>query len=370
MNEPNGRPARILVADDTPENLQLLESLLRAEGYQVLALPNGDMALRAAAKETPDLILLDILMPGLNGYEVCQRLKADAALREIPVMFLSALGEPLDKVRAFEAGGLDYMTKPFQMEEVQARVRTHLELSRQRRELQASNEQLRKLERLRDSLTHMIIHDLRSPLTVVELNLELLRDLLPPGDAGSLETLDTAHVHVQRLAEMIAQLLDVDRLEAGRMPLQLSPGDVLAAVRATRTSLVGLTGPREVVIGTDGPVHAWFDPELLGRVLANLYLNACKFTPERAEIRLDVTGESGLVRVAITDRGPVIPEEYREKIFEKFGQVEARKGPASFGIGLAFCRLALHAQGGRIGVSSRPGEGNTFWFTLPTEPRR
>jgi two-component system sensor histidine kinase/response regulator len=133
MNASATPAPRILVVDDTPENLELLESYLRSQGYQVFALPNGDMALRAATKDHPDLILLDIVMPGLDGYQVCERLKADPATREIPVVFLSALDELGDKVRAFEVGGVDYLTKPLRMEEVRARVRTHLELSRQKR---------------------------------------------------------------------------------------------------------------------------------------------------------------------------------------------------------------------------------------------
>ena len=135
-------PKTILIVDDTPENLRVLLELLKQQGYKARAVPNGRLALQAAANEPPDLILLDIMMPEMDGYEVCRRLKQDDKLREIPVIFLSALGETLDKVRAFDVGGVDYVTKPFQIEEVRARVEIHLRLRRLQVQLEAHNRQL------------------------------------------------------------------------------------------------------------------------------------------------------------------------------------------------------------------------------------
>ena len=132
MSDKSSDAERIMVVDDTPENLTLLNDMLQNRGYEVFALPNGEMALKAAAKNPPDLILLDINMPGLNGYEVCKRLKADEHLAEIPVIFLSAYNETEHKITAFQAGGVDYITKPFQSEEVEARVRIHLKLRQPR----------------------------------------------------------------------------------------------------------------------------------------------------------------------------------------------------------------------------------------------
>ena len=166
----------VIVVDDTPANLQLLTGMLKERGYKVRPVPSGKLALQAAKNDPPDLILLDIMMPEMDGYEVCERLKADEKLREIPVIFISALNETMDKVRAFGVGGVDYVTKPFQFEEVDARVRTHLELQRQRRKLKENYEQLRRLEELRDNLVHMIVHDLRNPLTGISGFLDLALD--------------------------------------------------------------------------------------------------------------------------------------------------------------------------------------------------
>jgi CheY-like chemotaxis protein len=181
-----------MIVDDAPQNLQLLETMLESQGCQVFAMPSGEMALKALARDQPHLILLDVLMPGLDGYEVCARLKADPQFKEIPVLFLSALSEPGNKVRAFQAGGVDYITKPFQLAEVEARVRCQLELLQQRRQLQASHRRLQELERLRDGLFHMVVHDMRSPLTTFSMALNLLGQILPKSDSEVAECLETA----------------------------------------------------------------------------------------------------------------------------------------------------------------------------------
>ncbi|MBL9138022.1 MAG: hybrid sensor histidine kinase/response regulator [Verrucomicrobiales bacterium] len=365
MNPPTVPTPRIMIVDDTAENLQLLEAFLRNLQYQVFALPSGEMALRAAAKEKPDLILLDIVMPGLSGYEVCQRLKADPVLAEIPIIFLSALDEAWDKVRAFEVGGVDYVTKPIQVEEVRMRILTHLELSRQRNELRAHVEKLQELERLREDLTHMIIHDLRSPLAVVELNLELIKSVLDTRDPEILEPLADATSHARRLAEMISQLLDVGRLESGRMPLTFAECDLLDVVQSVQKSVAGLGGGRPINLTQSGSTTSQCDSELVSRVLGNLLINAFKFTPEGGTVDLSVEGSEDAVRVRVSDRGKGVPAELQRAIFEKFGQASRRAGRPGFGVGLAFCRLAIEAHGGQIGVQSEVGKGSTFWFSIP-----
>ena len=167
---PNDIAADILVVDDTPANLQVFSGMLKDRGYKVRPAPDGRVALRAAKDLPPDMVLLDINMPGINGYEVCAQLKRDERMRDVPVIFISALNDTLDKVLAFGVGGVDYITKPFQFEEVEARVAVHLKLRRLQRELEArirelhkTNEELRRLQDLRDNLTHMIVHVLRSP---------------------------------------------------------------------------------------------------------------------------------------------------------------------------------------------------------------
>ena len=365
MTEPLVETPRIMIVDDTPQNLELLEAMLGEQGYEVFALPDGKMALQAAVRDQPHLILLDILMPGMDGYEVCTRLKADPRLKEIPVIFLSALNEPWDKVRAFRVGGVDYIPKPFQLEEVAARVRTHVEMSRQQRALQASYEKLREAEDLRDSLVHMVVHDLRSPLASIRMVLGSLPGFLPPGDAGLAGMISAAEFSAISMSEMVTQLLDISRFEAGQMPLSRSAGDLAVQVRSAMETLGAQVEQRRLRFAPAETVVAHYDAGIILRVLGNLLGNAVKFTRRDGEISVELAREAGQARVTVADNGSGILPEFHQKIFTKFGQVESRKRGLGTGLGLAFCKLAVEAHGGEIGIESVPGQGSRFWFTLP-----
>ena len=365
-HETANSPASILVVDDTPANLQLLSGMLKERGYRVRPAPSGELALRGAQAVPPDLILLDVTMPGMDGYEVCARLKAEERLCDIPVLFISALTEPMDKVRAFQAGGVDYVTKPFNIEEVDARVRTHLELRRQKRELAANLVRLRELERLRDSLTHMIAHDMKSPLLVIGMAFEFLAPLIKKSDEGTVSVVRDAQVGLAMVLEMIAQMLDVSRMEAGALKLKSARGDMAETVRQAVEAQRVLAGRRRVTVFVAGAMVAEFDHELVRRVVGNLVGNAFKFTTTDGEIRVSVQKGNGEIRVEVADNGRGIASEHHQRIFEKFGQVE-EKGASRIGtgLGLTFSRMVIEAHGGTIGVESVVGTGSTFWFTLP-----
>ena len=359
----------IIVVDDTPANLHLLTGMLKERGYKVRPVANGKFALQTAKHDPPDLILLDIIMPEMNGYEVCECLKADEQLSGIPVIFISALNETMDKVKAFKVGGVDYVTKPFQFEEVQARVATHLELRRQKRLLQESNEQLRKLEELRDNLVHMVVHDMRTPLTAIYGFLRTLETLEGESlsDQGR-EFVQTALASTEDLVEMVSSLLDVSKMEAGEMKLNPTQCELLTIAREALARVEPLKGDRQLMLsGADKPVTVMADAEVIARVFQNLLGNALKFTPDDGRVTVSIEPGADAVRVLVQDTGPGIPPEYRERIFEKFGQVEnpAHEQRHSTGIGLTFCKLAVEAHGGQIGVDSEEGRGSTFWFTLP-----
>jgi len=343
----------ILIVDDTPANLLLLVKMLVERGYRTRTVHSGKLALQAARTEAPGLILLDIIMPEMNGYEVCAQLKADAALKDIPVIFISALHETIDKVKAFRVGAVDYVTKPFQFEEVYARVQTHL--------------RLRRLEQLRDDLTQMVVHDLRNPLTVICGFLEILEF----HEARKLSANTRALVMVARrsaedLLNMIGSILDVSKLGAGEMKLQREPCDLVALVRAVLATTQPLPDQRTVTLDApEPPVNITADAALIRRVLQNLLGNALKHTPEGGAVRIAVTRSGSEIRIAITDSGPGIAPEFHQRIFEKFGQVEDRKHRQGTGLGLTFCKLAVEAHGGHIGVESEVGQGSTFWLALP-----
>lgn len=370
-------PPTILVVDDTPSNLQLLESLLQGEGFRVLEFLDGKAALEAARKTSPDLVLLDIMMPSIGGFEVCRQLKSDESLRHIPVLFMSALDDTDNKVRAFAEGGVDYITKPIQEEEVLARVRTHLQIGRQQREIHRQREMYREqyealqaLEAQRDQLIHMIVHDMRAPLTGVIGYAEMLATGLRKAENVAFAERAERLVHAsQTLRDMITMLLDINRLETDAFPFHPAPTDLGTVIREAVQNLGALT--HETRLEADlpsSPIEVHCDGGVVSRVLQNLLVNAIKHTGAGGAVCIGLAASPAEVRISITDTGEGIPAEYHGRIFDKFGQVDARKaGQAhSSGLGLTFCKLAVEAQGGCIGVESTPGEGSTFWFTLPT----
>ena len=346
--------SNILVVDDTPANLLLLARMLTERGYKTQTVLSGKLALQAARAEPPDLILLDIAMPEMNGYEVCQQLKADAALKEIPVIFISALSETIDKVRAFRAGGVDYVTKPFQFEEVYARVQTHL--------------QLHRLEKLRDDLTHMVVHDLRNPLSVIFGFLDILNHEISKLSTRTRAFLPLARFCAEDLLNMISSILDVSKMGAGEMKLQRETCDLNALLRAVVATTQPL-GNRTVTVCVQEPAQTvTVDVGLIRRVIQNLISNALRYTPADGNVRVAVSASASEVRIAVTDAGPGIAPEDHQRIFEKFGQVGDPSNRVGTGLGLTFCKLAVEAHGGRIGVESEEGKGSTFWLVLPRGP--
>jgi signal transduction histidine kinase len=373
--EVHQRTPDILVVDDTPDNLQLLTGMLKERGYRVRPVPSGKLAIQAVQNQKPDLILLDIKMPEMSGYEVCRRLKADEALKEIPVLFISAMDETIDKTKAFAAGGVDYVTKPFQFEEVNARVQTHLklrrlqiELERQNLQLQENCDQLRKLEELRDNLTHMIVHDMGSPLTSIILDLEAHKlQVAAKLNEAEMKPVEGAAISAKRLVEMVRSLLDISRMESGKMPIQLKECDLTGLTCEVMESLKNLKQDCQLEVAQQDPVMVRCDRELMRRVLTNIGANSVKFVCTNGKVKFDIQRDDAWIKVLISDNGPGIPREYHEKIFEKFGQVEMRQQRKMYstGLGLTFCKLAVEAHGGKIGVESEVDKGSTFWFTLP-----
>ena len=369
---PPARKDTILIVDDTAANAKVLLAAL-GDTYEVSVISDGATALAAMPTVEPDLILLDIMMPGMDGYKVCAQLQANPDTRDIPVIFLTALSEAGDEEKGLNLGAVDYITKPFNPTLVRARVRNHLalrhtriEVVRQRNQVEGAYQKLRKLERQRDDMVHMIVHDLRSPLAVIMCFLDLLSMEKVAPDIEKL--LCSAQQTTQALSGMISTLLDVSRLETGQMPLHCEASDVGQLTHLALDHLGRLASGRRVSAHLpNSPIRANCDPTLTGRILQNLLDNALKFTPKQGSIQITIVAEESCVRLSIADTGPGIPAEYHEKVFQKFGQVETRKAGerASTGLGLTFCRLAAEAQGGSIQLESEPGHGSTFHLRLP-----
>jgi signal transduction histidine kinase len=371
MDESPRRPnASVLVVDDTPANLQMLTDMLRARGYRARPVPNGKLAIQAAKADPPDLILLDINMPMMDGFAVCVELKHDTQLASIPVIFISAYGETLDKIRAFSVGGVDYITKPFQIEEVEARVATHLELRFKQHTLEEAMRRQRELENMRDSLVHMIVHDLRAPLTAVFNYLDLVREqevgLISP---EGVENLDLAMKATRWMVQMVTMILDTSKFESGQMRLHVEPCDVVEVLTNAIDGVRSLAAECNLFFDPE-PVHATLDPTIVSRILQNLLSNAIKLTPSGGNVRVSLRNKGDFLHIYVEDEGPGIAPEHHPLVFEKYAQLNAgiRQSIASSGLGLYFCKLAVQAHGGEIGVDSDLGRGSTFWFSLPLRP--
>jgi signal transduction histidine kinase len=354
-----------MLVDDGITNLELLKAVLRSQDYDLRAFMNGASALAAAEQEPPDLILLDISMPEMSGYEVCERLKANPLLAGIPVIFSSSLSATSDKVAAFDCGGVDYITKPIQPGEVKARVRAQLQLFQHQRNLSQKLERIRKLEEMRDSLTHMIAHDMRSPIGSIAMALELLQHQLPAPDERARRTLEILEQNTDILIRMVDQMLDISRMESGRMPLVRARYHLADQIQQAIQSLAPIEAPGRVVVREAQRLEVVADREVIHRVVVNLVENALKYSRAGQQVTLAVTARGERVRVAVTDQSEGISDADRERIFEKFVQLEGPRRKAGSGLGLAFCKLAVEAHGGVIGVDSEPGQGSTFWFELP-----
>lgn len=359
----------ILIVDDTVENLRVLSAMLSEHGYEVRPVTSGRLALQAIERDAPDLILLDINMPHMSGFEVCAELQARPELKDIPVIFLTALSDVADKVKAFGVGGRDYITKPFQLEEVHARVKTHVALRRAGLELSRSFERLAALEKLRDDLVHMVVHDMRSPLAVLAGHLQLLRDsALERLDEEEAEDLNGAERATDVLRRMANELLDVSRLEEGQLPLRREEHDLAALVVTVVNDLGSVARERAIQLELPAVATTLCDASLIHRVLENLLGNAIKHTADGENLRVSVAADAQRVRVEVADSGPGVPAEARQRIFEKFATLGATSTTQhSAGLGLAFCKLAVEAHGGAIGVEPRLPRGSIFWFELPLQ---
>lgn len=359
---------RVLVVDDQDTNRMLLRDMLEAQGHEVIEAVEGSEALQRVTESAPDVVLLDIGLPGMDGFEVCRRLKAEPATASIPVLLVTALSQRDQRLLGIGAGANDYITKPVDKSDLSLRVRNAIRMRQLYLEVEEQYRRLEKLELLRDSLVHMLVHDLRSPLAGIRAYLDLVKlDGAGKLDAELTESIDAARRVAVEMTDMVSDLLDVSRMEVGKMPLELAPADVGAlAVDAVVAAGASLRVRIQVEAPAD-KLRVVCDAGIIRRVVANLVGNAVKFTPASGQITVIVRGDGAEVTVSVVDTGPGIPPEYHQKVFEKFGQVEAARHGAkhSSGLGLTFCKFAVEAHGGRIGLESAAGRGSTFWLVLP-----
>jgi two-component system sensor histidine kinase/response regulator len=373
----------ILVADDVPANVELLFDQLHVLGFRAVAAYDGPAALRVCAERHPDLCILDVSMPAgdlgvddrSTGFEVCRRIKRDPRTARIPVIFVTALNDTTDRVKAIEAGGDDFLTKPHNRLVLGARVRSLLKLKAATDALEESLRKQKELEKVRDDLMKMIVHDLKSPLTSMIGAMEMLVD----GDFGPLSgdqrrALVDTESRAQDLLSLIEDLLELAKLEESRLPLHLEtlrPAALLQEV-SREWELRVQQERAQLVLDVHGDAKSVdADQALIKRVFSNLIQNALTHSARAVTVTLGARGDGGGTLFTVADNGVGIPPEYHDIIFRKFEQVRTPHIPRvrSSGLGLAFCKLVVEAHGGRIWVKSGPEQqGSAFHFWLPDHP--
>jgi len=380
----------ILVVDDKPANVRLLSSMLTEQGYKVRSVISGSMALTAARAAPPDLILLDVKMPEMDGYQVCQQLKADEKTRDIPIIFISALDDAQDKVQAFAVGGVDYVTKPFQVPEVLARVETHLALRNLQKQLQVANAKLtERLEEVAhanaelqarneelDAFAHTVAHDLKSPLTLLIGLSGVLED---PAGIAVEEISRYMHVIAQngrKMSNIVDELLllaSVRQIEQ----VALHTLDMGSVVAEAQRRLLYMVQERqaEIVLPASWPKAMGYSP-WVEEVWVNYLSNAIKYggNPPYMELGWDRStsqpaNQPSIIRFWVRDNGSGLAPEEQARLFTPFERLHQIR-VQGHGLGLSIVHRIVKKLGGQVGVQSKVGEGSVFWFTLPAVVNR
>ncbi|HJR77178.1 MAG TPA: ATP-binding protein [Nitrospiraceae bacterium] len=374
----------ILIADDNADMRAYLVRLL-ADEYRVISAYDGADALEKTRRAAPSLVVTDIMMPVMSGHDLLKAIRCDDALRTIPVILLTARAGTEARVESLEAGADDYVSKPFNEEELHARIKNQLRIHRQEQELEAkatqlqelysqlegTNAELRKLSLRKSELVSIVSHDLRTPLAAIDGFVENLMDeIAGPLTDKQRRYLDRIKNNIGRLVRMINDLLDLSKIEAGTLRLELKPFAIAELVETVAENLRGLAKKKGISlpgISVEKSLLIRGDPDRLTQVLTNLIQNACKFTPAGGEVRLEVmTDEPGFASVCVADTGCGIPLAEAARVFEKFYRGTASHGEArGAGLGLAIAKHLVELHQGRIWVDSTPGQGSRFCFTIP-----
>ncbi len=366
---------KILIVDDSPDNLQVLMQLLK-EDYAIVAATTGEKALQLAVRAPgPDLIILDVVMPVMDGYEVCTRLKANPDTQGIPVLFVTALSEVGNETRGFELGAIDYITKPFSPPVVKARIKSHLTIQRLNQELQQKNSELARATRMKDEFLANMSHELRTPLNAILGMVEGLQEgVFGDVNQGQVKALQTIERSGSHLLALINDILDVAKIEAGQLVLDIAPTAIAPLCQSSLAFIKQQAYQKQIQLETKLPPHLpelAIDERRIRQVLINLLNNAVKFTPEGGRIALEVSLSPAqgyqMLRIAVTDTGIGIAPENARKLFQPFIQIDSalNRQYTGTGLGLALVKRIVELHGGQVGLTSEVGAGSCFTVDLP-----
>ena len=363
--------SKILVVDDNVTNLKVVNEILADCDYEVFFASSGERALEIVSRVTPDLILLDVMMPEMNGFETCKRLKETADSSDIPVIFITALNDSENLVKGFNAGAVDYVTKPFNRAELLARIKTHIELREMQQEIVDKNARLEDALKFKNQVISMASHELRRPLTMIIMLAQMIERTCKK------ESLDTAVKDCQTISQQVKAatnmlnefiLMAKSELQKVRFrPTSVNVKELCAEVIDAAKLLPN--AKHEVIFKFDSPIEVIkADPILLKHILENLISNAIKYSPEADSVDFFFDSDSEIATFTIRDYGIGIPKKNQVTLFDAFVRADNASDFEGCGLGLSIVKQFVEMHGGTITFSSIEGKGSTFIVKLPIEP--
>jgi signal transduction histidine kinase len=360
----------LLIVDDIPANLSILSDFLSDNGFKVLVAQDGNRALKKAEHVHPDLILLDVMMPGMDGFETCRLLKSQPNTKDIPIIFMTALADTVDKVKGFSLGAADYITKPIHQEEVLVRVNAHLQICTLQQTLQARTVELEKRNLELEAFSRTVAHDLKNPLNLVINYTEAALENCPTGlplDDESIQNLQSVVQVGRKMVNIIDALLLLagvsKQQEVKIQPLYMS--QILAQVIPQRLNPILKTSQGQIILPETWPIAYGYAP-WVEEIWANYLSNALKYGGQPPRVELGAIPEDDLmIRFWVRDNGPGLSLEAQSQLFTPFTRLHQSRAEGH-GLGLAIVRQVVEKLGGQVGIESTLGEGSLFYFTLPT----
>ena len=361
---------KILIVDDVISNVLLLKILLTNEKFQVCTANNGRACIEMTKKEHPDLILLDVMMPDINGFDTAVIMKKDPELKEIPIIFLTALNTPADLVHGFQVGANDFLTKPFNKEELVMRVMQQISLVAAKRIIEQQNKELKATLNNRDKMYSVIAHDLRSPMASIRMVLNLVVASTSPDIVGPelFELLDKANKESEEVHDLLDNLLKWTKSQTGRLNVVLQDFDLNDVVPGVVDIFEMIAQTKHINLAlqkSEQPLVVTADNDMLKTVLRNFLSNAIKFSPADSTIDIIMGVDSDFARVSVRDHGVGIAADRIDTIFHKGETTYGTGGEEGSGLGLQLCQDFARKNGGDCYVESVEGQGSTFSFTVP-----
>jgi signal transduction histidine kinase len=352
-NFPDARPL-VLIVEDEPDVAELMRYNLAREGYATIIAESGDSAVEAALRSTPDLILLDIMLPGMNGWEVCQTIRGSMKGRHVPIIMVSALTAEESRIKGLSLGADDYITKPFSVQELLIKTRNIVNRHARIRELSARQQE-------QDNATRYLVHEIRGALNVIGGYSHLAAR--KGNGSPYLAAINSSALHLEALLNDVALLAE---LETGRGSLPREEVDVAGIAASLADSLRETAATRHISLAIDATssLKAVGNASAIRQILTNLLSNAIKYNRDRGSVRITCETVDDKAALSIIDTGPGIREEEQEQVFNKFYRARGSEGVPGSGLGLHIAKILAEAMGGSISVTSRPGEGSTFSLVL------